>query len=245
MNSLYPSIEPFDSGALAVDSPHVLYYEQSGNPQGKPVVFLHGGPGGGTTPSMRRFFDPAVYRIILFDQRGCGKSTPHAEIAGNTTWDLVADIESLRRHLGIASWQVFGGSWGAALALAYSEQHPEVVTEIILRGVFTLRRAELLWFYQHGASEIFPEAYAEYIAPIPEAERADLMAAYYRRLTDSDPEVQGRFARHWSVWEATTSNLVVNRSQIDQFGSAEFSLPLPESNVTTSSMAGFSIATTN
>lgn len=224
MPALYPHIEPYQTGFLKVDPLHTLYYEQCGNPDGKPVVFLHGGPGGGTTPAMRRFFDPDAYRIVLFDQRGCGKSAPHAELEGNTTWDLVADIERLRDALGIDTWQVFGGSWGSALALAYAERHPERVTELVLRGIFTLRRAELEWFYQHGASEIFPEAFAEYVADIPAEERGDLMTAYYRRLTDDNPDVRMAFARRWSVWEASTSNLIVNEGQVAQFSRDDFAL---------------------
>jgi len=221
---LYPHIEPFETGFLKVDELHTLYYEQCGNPDGKPVVFLHGGPGGGTTAAMRRFFDPAAYRIVLFDQRGCGRSAPHAALEDNTTWHLVADIERLREALGIDAWMVFGGSWGSALALAYAETHPDRVTELVLRGIFTLRRTELEWFYQEGASEIFPEAFAAYVADIPEVERDDLMAAYYRRLTDDDPDVRMKFARAWSVWEASTSNLIVNEGQVAQFSRDDFAL---------------------
>ncbi len=181
--TLYPDIEPFDSGFLDVSPLHRVYYEQCGNPRGKPVVFLHGGPGGGCNPKSRRFFDPAHYRIVLFDQRGCGRSTPHAELVDNTTWHLVADIERLREHLGIARWQVFGGSWGSTLALAYAETHPERVTELVLRGIFMLRRWELEWFYQKGCDAVFPDAWEEYLKPIPEVERGDLMSAYHRRLT--------------------------------------------------------------
>jgi proline iminopeptidase len=171
--ALYPEIEPYNTGMLQVSPLHRVYFEESGNPQGKPVVFLHGGPGGGTDPKQRRFFDPAAYRIVLFDQRGCGKSTPHAELRENTTWDLVADIEKLRAHLGIERWQVFGGSWGSTLALAYAETHPRRVTELVLRGIFLLRRSELLWFYQDGASALFPDAWEPYLRHIPEAERGD------------------------------------------------------------------------
>ena len=207
MRGLYPEIEPFDSGFLAVDDQHRLYYEQCGNPEGKPVVILHGGPGAGCGPRMRCFHDPARYRMVLFDQRGSGRSTPHAELAGNTTWDLVADIEALRRHLGIERWQVFGGSWGSTLALAYAQAHPGPVTELVLRGIFMLRRWELEWFYQQGASRLFPDAWQHYLAAIPPGERHDLMSAYYRRLTSPDEAVRLAAARAWSVWEASTSFL--------------------------------------
>src|SRR6476659_9878408 len=190
MRTLYPEIEPFDSGMLAVDDRHTLYYEQCGNPDGKPVVLLHGGPGAGCSAKMRRFHDPKHYRIVLFDQRGSGRSTPHADLVDNTTWDLVADIERLREHLGIERWQVFGGSWGSTLALAYAETFPERVTELVLRGIFTLRRSELEWFYQDGCSWIFPDAFEDYVSVIPHAERGDMIGAYHRRLTDDDPAVQ-------------------------------------------------------
>jgi proline iminopeptidase len=202
---LYPEIEPFDRGTLRVSPVHTIYYEQSGNPSGKPVVFVHGGPGGGTDPKQRRFFDPSVYRIVLFDQRGCGKSTPHASLEDNTTWALVADMEQLRKHLAIAKWQVFGGSWGSTLALAYAEKHPEYVSELILRGIFLLRKQEIDWFYQRGASVMFPDAWEGYLEPIPPAERGDLLRAYYKRLVGDDVEQRVRAAKAWSVWEARTS----------------------------------------
>jgi proline iminopeptidase len=211
---LYPTIEPYDTGVLQVTPVHGVYYEQSGNPRGKPVVFLHGGPGGGTDPRQRCFFDPAVYRIVLFDQRGCGRSTPHASLEGNTTWDLVGDIEALRRHLHVERWQVFGGSWGSTLALAYAEKHPEAVTELVLRGIFLLRRSEIDWFYQRGASALFADAWEDYLAPIPEAERHDLLHAYYRRLTGDDEAERTRAAKAWSVWEARTSFLHQNAELI-------------------------------
>lgn len=170
--SLYPSIEPFDHGMLKVSDLHTLYYEQCGNPEGKPVVFLHGGPGGGCNPNCRRFFDPAAYRIILFDQRGCGRSTPQAELTDNTTWDVVADIERLREHLGVDRWQVFGGSWGSTLALAYAETHPDRVSELVLRGIFMLRRSELEWFYQKGADALYPDAWETFLAAIPKSSTA-------------------------------------------------------------------------
>lgn len=221
---LYPPLEPYDTGFLAVDPPHRIYYEQSGNPAGKPVIFIHGGPGGGTTPAMRRFFDPAAYRIILFDQRGCGRSTPHACLEHNTTWALVADMERLRCHLDITRWQLFGGSWGSALALAYAESHPQQVFELILRGIFTLRRWELEWFYQSGASALFPDAWEDYLAEIPESERSDMIAAYYRRLTGDDHALQLRAARAWSIWEARTSHLLIDQQQVESFGEDEFAL---------------------
>src|SRR5690606_36538891 len=222
---LYPEIEPYDSGHLEVSGGHRIWYEQSGNPAGKPAVFLHGGPGGGSDPKYRRYHDPSAYRIVVFDQRGCGKSTPYASLHENTTWHLVADIESLREHLGIAHWQVFGGSWGSTLALAYAQNHPERVTELVLRGLFLLRRSELEWFYQAGADQLFPDAWEQYLEPIPPAERGDLISAYHRRLTSDDPAVRKRAARAWSIWEASTSYLLQNpehvaRSAADEFAEA-------------------------
>jgi len=201
---------------------HDLYFEESGNPRGKPVVFLHGGPGGGTEPKYRRFFDPEHYRIVLFDQRGSGKSTPHASLEDNTTWHLVSDIEALRTHLGIDRWQVFGGSWGSTLAIAYAQTHPERVTELVLRGIFLLRKQEIDWFYQRGASAIFADAWEEYLAPIPESERGDLVRAYHRRLTSDDPRVRAEAARAWSVWEGNTSCLLPNADLIARYGGGEF-----------------------
>ena len=220
----YPPIEPFRTGRLRVSPVHELYFEESGNPQGKPVVFLHGGPGFGTEPSHRRFFDPKAYRIVLFDQRGCGKSTPHASLDENTTWDLVEDMEKLRAHLGIEKWQVFGGSWGSTLALAYSETHPERVTEIVLRGIFLVRKREIDWFYQRGASAIFPDAWEKYVEPIPEAERGDLLRAFHRRLTHEDPQVRLRAAKAWSIWEGTTSCLFANQALIEKTAGDEFAI---------------------
>ncbi len=210
MRTLFPDIEPFDTGTLEVDDRHTLYYEQCGNPHGRPVVVLHGGPGAGCSPKMRRFHDPAKYRIVLFDQRGSGQSTPHADLVDNTTWHLVADIEALRTRLGIDRWQVFGGSWGSTLALAYAQSHPQRVTELVLRGIFMLRRWELEWFYQEGASRLFPDAWEPYINAIPVAERGDLMAAYHRRLTSDDEATRLAAARAWSVWEGATSFLHVD-----------------------------------
>jgi proline iminopeptidase len=220
----HPDIEPFDNGYLQVSPRHRLYYEQCGNPAGKPVVLLHGGPGAGCSPKMRRFHDPARYRIVLFDQRGAGRSTPHADLVENTTWDLVADIERLRDYLGIRRWQVFGGSWGSTLALAYAQSHPERVSELVLRGIFMLRRWELEWFYQEGASRLFPEAWSEYLAPIPAVERGDLISAYHRRLTSEDASVRLAAARAWAVWEASTSFLRQDPAFIDAHRGEAFAL---------------------
>lgn len=224
LRPLYPETQPYDSGRLAVSKRHTLYYEQCGNPEGKPVVFLHGGPGSGASPASRRFFDPAAYRIILFDQRGCGRSTPHADLVDNTTWHLVDDIERLRTHLGIDRWQVFGGSWGSTLALAYAQTHPSRVTELVLRGIFMLRRAEMLWFYQYGASAIFPDAFEVYRDFIPEVERGDMIGAYYRRLTSDDPQTRLAAARAWSSWEGATSFLYPNRDYMTTTASDNFAL---------------------
>ena len=224
MRTLYPEIEPYRTGMLAVDDRHTLYFEESGNPEGKPVVVLHGGPGAGTNAKMRQFHDPAAYRIILFDQRGSGHSTPHADLVDNTTWDLVADIEKLRAHLGIPRWQVFGGSWGSTLALAYAETHPERVSELVLRGIFMLRRWELQWFYQSGAHRLFPEAWQAYRDHIPEAERGDFIAAYHARLTADDEAVRLAAAKTWSVWEGATSTLVPEPASIDTFEDPHFAL---------------------
>ena len=207
MAALYPDIEAFDHGVIELDHRHRMYYEQCGNPNGKPVVILHGGPGGGCGAKMRRFHDPKHYRIVLFDQRGAGRSTPHADLVDNTTWHLVADIERLREHLGIEAWQAFGGSWGSTLALAYAQTHPDRVTELVLRGIFMLRRWELQWFYQEGASRLFPDAWDHYLAPIPPVEHGDLISAYHRRLTSDDLATRLAAARAWSVWEGATSFL--------------------------------------
>jgi proline iminopeptidase len=220
----YPAIEPFNQGMLSVSPIHTIYYEESGNPKGKPVVFVHGGPGGGSDPKHRRFFDPKRYRIVLFDQRGCGRSTPHANLEDNTTWSLVADMEKLREKLGIDKWQVFGGSWGSTLALAYAETHPERVTELVLRGIFLLRKWELDWFYQGGTSRMFPEAWAKYLEPIPEAERSDLMAAYHKRLTSPDSAVALAAARAWSIWEGSTSCLLPDVDLVNKMGADLFAL---------------------
>ena len=209
---LYPQIEPHRRFQLPVGDGHELYVELCGNPGGKPVVVLHGGPGAGCSPYMRRFFDPKRYLIVLFDQRGAGKSTPHGGLENNTTWDLVADMERIRTHLGIERWQVFGGSWGSTLALIYAQAHPDRVTELLLRGIFTMTGDELAWFYGGGAGRFFPEAWAEFLAPIPEDERGDLIGAYHRRLTGADEAEQIRFARAWVRWESSTAVLRPPRS---------------------------------
>ncbi|WP_417518105.1 prolyl aminopeptidase [Minwuia sp.] len=222
--SLYPRLEPYDQGRLQVSDVHTLHYEQCGNPKGLPVVVIHGGPGGGKKPDDRRFFDPSTYRVILFDQRGCGLSTPHAELDGNTTWDLVADIEKLRDHLGIRTWHVFGGSWGSALGLAYAESHPDRVSALIMRGIFTLRREELLWFYQKGADALFPDQWERYVDVIPEEERGDMISAYYQRLTSGDEAVRLEAARAWSTWEGSTLSLLSDPGRVADFSDAEFAL---------------------
>lgn len=215
LRTLFPSIEPYERGRLAVGDGHEIYYELSGEPRGKPVVVCHGGPGGGTTPSMRRYFDPRRYQIILFDQRGCGRSTPHAALENNSTWDLVSDMEKLRQHLGLQRWQVFGGSWGATLALAYAQTHPAQVSALVLRGVFLMRQAELDWFYKEGASWIFPDHWADFTGAIPGGEQDDLLTAYYRRLTSDDPETQLHAARAWSAWEANVVSLLPSQERVD------------------------------
>ncbi len=224
LRQAYPEIEPYLTGRLRVSDIHELYYEESGNPNGKPVVLLHGGPGGGSNPFMRRLHDPEAYRIINFDQRGCGKSTPHAELRENTTWDLVADMERLREHLGVERWQVLGGSWGSTLALSYAQLCPNRVTGLVLRGIFMLRREELTWFYQSGAHWLFPDAWEEFVAPIPEDERGDMISAYYKRLTSPDRDVQLPAARAWSQWEGKTISLLANPARVDLFGSDDYAL---------------------
>ena len=222
MRDLYPPIAPYQSGTLQVSDLHTLYFEQSGNPEGKPVVFLHGGPGGGSLPVFRQYFDPAKWRIVIFDQRGCGRSTPHAELRENTTWDLVSDIEALRSHLQIPQWVVSGGSWGSTLSLAYSQTHPDRCLGLILRGIFLLRRKEIFWFYQDGASYLFPDAWENYLKPIPLEERTDLLSAFYRRLTSEDAQTRQLAARAWSVWEGTTSKLIPDPELQSRFANAEF-----------------------
>ena len=208
-DTIFPPIDPYLTGYLAVDPPHKLYWEQSGNPNGAPVVFLHGGPGAGASPVHRRLFDPAHYRIVVFDQRGAGRSRPLGEISNNTTDHLIADVEALRRHLAIETWHVFGGSWGSTLALAYAEAHPERCASVILRGIFLMRRREIDWFL-YGMGTIFPEAWRQFAQFIPEAERGDLLEAYHRRLIDSDPRVHMPAARAWSVYEGACSTLFPN-----------------------------------
>jgi proline iminopeptidase len=223
-DGLYPALRAYRTGRLRVSALHEMHFEESGNPTGKPVVFLHGGPGAGTNPQMRRFFNPRHYRIVLFDQRGCGKSTPHASLVDNTTWDLVADTEKLREHLGIEHWQIFGGSWGSTLALAYAQKHPDRVTELVLRGIFLLRRSELEWFYQssEGAASLFPDLWEHYLAPIPEEERYDMMRAYYRRLTSTVARERNAAARAWSIWEGATSHLRTDPGYVAKFGDADY-----------------------
>lgn len=224
LRTFYPEIEPYASGWLDVGDGHSIYWERIGTPGAKPAVYLHGGPGGGMSPNQRRVFDPSRYDALLFDQRGCGKSKPFASLENNTTWDLVADIEKLREMVGVEQWLVFGGSWGSTLALAYAQTHPQRVTELVLRGIFTLRRDELLWYYQHGASLLFPDKWEKFIAPIPEAERGDLMAAYRKRLVDPDGEVRLNAAREWSRWEGETITLLPDPSVSNAFYDPEFAL---------------------
>ena len=217
MKTLYPEIEPFDSGMLKVSDIHDIYYERVGNPEGIPVVFLHGGPGGGLIPMYRQFFDPKAYHGILFDQRGAGKSTPHAELRENTTWDLINDIEALREKFGINKWFVFGGSWGSTLSLTYGVTHPYRCRGLILRGIFLTRKKELTWFYQYGASEIFPDFWERYRDEIPEGERGDFMTAYHKRLTSDDEKVRLSAARAWSTWEGATSKLYPDQDLMEHW----------------------------
>ncbi|KAJ3208254.1 hypothetical protein HDU67_006929 [Dinochytrium kinnereticum] len=213
-SELYSGTEPYESGMLPVSAIHTIAYEQSGNPEGNPVVYVHGGPGGGCSASDRYYFDPAVYRIVIFDQRGAGKSTPPAELKENDTWALVEDIEKLRKFLKIEKWVVFGGSWGSTLALTYAIKHAERVKALILRGIFTLRKSEIDWFYQNGASHIFPDAWDGYLAPIPESERGDMIAAYYKRLTGESEDERKACGKAWSKWEMMTSKLFVDENMI-------------------------------
>lgn len=223
---LFPKIQPYDSGKLQVSDLHTLSYWQFGNSSGNPVVFVHGGPGGGTSKRDARYFDPAAYRIILFDQRGAGQSTPAAELTDNTTWHNVEDIETLRKHLGIDRWVVFGGSWGSTLSLTYAETHPDRVKALILRGIFTLRRRELQWFYEDvgGASMIFPDYFEEYRDFIPKGERHDLMGAYYRRLTSDDEKLTMAAAKHWSRWEMATSRLFIDSKYLAKADADQWAL---------------------
>lgn len=221
-HSPYPSTEPYHSGRLRVSDLHEIYFEEVGNPKGKPVCFVHGGPGGGIEASHRTYFDPEFYRVILFDQRGCGRSTPHAELHDNTTWDLVADMEKLRQHLKVDRWQVFGGSWGSTLSLLYAQTHPDKVSELVLRGIFLCRKKEIDWFYQEGASRIYPDVWERYLEVIPPEERQDLVAAYYRRLTSSDKTTRLTAAKAWSIWEGATSRLIPDLKMIENFGDDHF-----------------------
>ncbi|HKR13904.1 MAG TPA: prolyl aminopeptidase [Pyrinomonadaceae bacterium] len=228
LRTLYDPIEPYDSGHLQVSPVHQLYYEQCGNPNGKPVVFLHGGPGAGLDTDHRRFFDPQAYRVILFEQRGAGRSFPHASLDDNTTWRLVEDIERVREHFGVEQWLVFGGSWGSTLALAYAETHPERVTGLVLRGIFLCRQREIRWFYEdnHGASSIFPETWEQFVGLIPEAERGDMIRAYYRRLTSDDESVRLEAARVWSLWESSALKLIPDQKVIEEFTEPEKAIAL-------------------
>lgn len=221
---LYPAIKPFASGYLKVSPIHEIYYEQCGNPHGKPALFVHGGPGAGCDNRARSFFDPEAYRIILFDQRGCGRSRPHASLVDNTTWHLVDDIEKLRAHLGIERWLVFGGSWGSTLGLAYAQAHPQRVSELVLRGIFMLTQFELQWFYQKGASALFPDHWTDYVSAIPAAERGDLIQAFYKRLGSGERATVVAAARAWSVWEAATSYLHINEENVHKWGEEDFAI---------------------
>lgn len=221
--ALFPPIKPFNSFNLKVSDLHTLYVEEVGNPKGRPIVFLHGGPGGGIDEKQRRYFDPSIWRVILFDQRGAGKSTPLGELRENTTFDLVADIEKIRTLLNIDTWHVFGGSWGSTLALSYAIKHPERVKFLFLRGIFLVRKSEIDWFYQEGASRFYPDEWEEFLAPIPETERGDLVKAYYHRLNSDNEDVLRQAAFAWSTWEGSTSKLVKDSGMINHFQEADFS----------------------
>ena len=223
MKSLYPHIEPFEVNFLEIDD-HKIYYEVSGNPNGKPAIFVHGGPGGGGSTEVRRFFNPELYKIIVFDQRGCGRSKPHASLKNNTTWHLVSDMEKIREKLGIERWLVFGGSWGSTLSLAYAQAHPNRVSELVLRGIFMLRKKELDWFYQEGASKIFPEPWEEFLQPIEDDKRDNLMDAYREIFYGDDQEKKLEAAVAWSKWEAATSSLLISKSRVDEFQDPKFAL---------------------
>lgn len=218
----FPAIEPYRTRRLKVSDLHELYVEECGNPEGQPVVFVHGGPGGGVEPWHRQFFNPKKYRMVLFDQRGCGRSTPYAELRENTTWDLVADLEKIREALGIERWVVFGGSWGSTLGLSYAITHPQRCKALVLRGIFLLREAEIRWFYQEGASWVFPDAWEAYVKAIPEDERGDFVKAYYKRLTSPDPAVRREAAKAWSIWEGSTSKLFPSPEMAARFGEDRF-----------------------
>ena len=222
--ALYPDNEPFATGYLSTGGPHEIYYEECGKPNGRPAVVLHGGPGGAINPTMRRFFDPSRWRMALFDQRGCGRSRPNASLEDNTTWALIEDIERLRVHLGVEKWTVFGGSWGSTLALAYAITHPERVSALVLRGIFLVSERELRWFYQDGASMMFPDAWARFLEPIPLSERDDLMGAYHRRLTHPDRRVQARAAAAWSQWEGDTISIRGPEARPAKFNEMDFAV---------------------
>jgi proline iminopeptidase len=224
LRSYYPEIEPFETGMLDVGDGHTIYWERVGTKGAKPAVFLHGGPGGTMSANHRRLFDPKLYDVILFDQRGCGRSTPNASLEANTTWHLVADIERLREMAGFDKWLVFGGSWGSTLALAYSETHPNRVSELVVRGIYTLTRAELEWYYQFGVSEMFPDKWEKFLAPIPEAERGDMMAAYRKRLVGDDQAAKVEAALAWSMWEGQTITLLPEPSTSDHFAVPDYAV---------------------
>jgi len=226
MSQLYPEIEPYAVHSLVVSDIHTLYVEESGNPEGIPMVFLHGGPGAGCEAVHRQFYDPELYRIVLFDQRGCGRSTPHAELQGNTTWDLVADMEKIRASLGIEQWAIFGGSWGSTLALAYAQAHPQQVLGLVLRGIFLTRVQDIHWFYQQGTSELFPDYWQDFIEPVAEEERHDMVNAYYRLLTSDDEQVQMEAAQAWSVWEGRTANITQNPHVVAHFSDPRSALSI-------------------
>lgn len=226
MLTLFPEIKPYARHALAVDVTHTLYVDESGNPDGLPVLFVHGGPGAGCDANSRRWFDPARYRIVTFDQRGCGRSAPHASLRHNTTWDLVADMERIREALGIQQWMLFGGSWGSTLSLVYAQTFPERVLALVLRGIFLCRQQDVHWFYQEGASRIFPDYWEEYLAPIPADERGDLVRAFHRRLTGADPIAQIHAARAWSIWEGRTATLQPNQAVLARFSDSHRALSI-------------------
>ncbi|MGK9049470.1 prolyl aminopeptidase [Stutzerimonas chloritidismutans] len=226
MQTLYPEIKPYARHELAVEEPHVLYVDESGSPDGLPVLFVHGGPGGGCDALSRRFFDPTLYRIITFDQRGCGRSTPHASLENNTTAHLIADMQRIREHLGIDKWVLFGGSWGSTLSLAYAQRYPEHVHALILRGIFLCRPQDLAWFYQEGASRLFPDYWQDFLSPIPLEERDDLMQAFYRRLTGNDQIAQMHAAKAWSCWEGRTATLRPNHNVVERFADAHRALSM-------------------
>lgn len=219
---LYPALKAYDNGFMPVSDLHTIHYEQSGNPEGIAVVVLHGGPGGGMRSEYRRYFDPTKWRIVQLSQRGCGQSTPFAELRENTTWDLIKDIDQLRKHLDIKQWAVFGGSWGSTLSLAYSQTHPDDCLALFLRGIFLVRKREIQWFYQEGCSRIYPDSWENYVAEIPVDERGDFITAYYKRLTDEDPVIRQTAARAWSIWEASTSKLIQNENLMLSFGEDKF-----------------------